>query len=119
MPFKALLTPLVDRLSEVQGAIIVDWEGEAVDQVGTMDEYELKVIGAHKSVILQNIRVAVNRLNQGLLQEVVITTSDAQILVMPVTKDYCLVLALNRTDHLGRARFEARRCVLKLYEEIA
>ena len=119
MPFKALLKPLMEHLPGAQGAIIVDWEGEAVDQIGSMDEYELKVIGAHKGVILQNIRATAGRLNQGSLLELVITTSAVQILVMPVTQDYFLVLALDRTDHLGRARFEARRCVLKLYQEIA
>jgi hypothetical protein len=36
-----------------------------------------------------------------------------------VTNDYYLVLTLDRSDMLGRALMEARRCVQALYKEIA
>ena len=38
MPFKTLLNSLVERVPGAQGAIIADWEGEAVEQVGIMDD---------------------------------------------------------------------------------
>jgi hypothetical protein len=40
MPFKPLLNALVERVPGAQGAIIADWEGESVDQVGIMDDYD-------------------------------------------------------------------------------
>lgn len=119
MPFKALLKNLVERVPGAQGAIIADWEGEAVDQVGIMDDYELKVIGAHKGVILHNMREVVDRLGDDDLREIIITTHQAQTLILPVTKDYYLVLTLDRSDVLGRALMEARRCIQALYKEIA
>jgi predicted regulator of Ras-like GTPase activity (Roadblock/LC7/MglB family) len=102
-----------------QGAIVADWEGEAVAQVGIMDEYDLKVIGAHKGVILHSMREVVDRLGDDELKEIIITTKQAQTLVLPVTKDYYLVLTLDRSDVLGRALLEARRCIQALYQEIA
>lgn len=119
MPFKALLNGLVERVPGAQGAIIADWEGEAVDQVGSLDEYDLKVIGAHKGVILNNLREVVDRLGDDQLNEVVITTRRAQTLVLPVTREYYLVLILDRPDMLGLARLEARRCCQAIYREIA
>lgn len=119
MPFKTLLKTLVERVPGAQGAIIADWEGEAVDQVGIMDDYDLRVIGAHKGVVLHNMRDVVDRLGDDDLREIVITTKLAQTLIMPVTKDYYLVLTLDRSDMLGRALMEARRCVQALYQEIA
>lgn len=119
MPFKTLLNSLVERVPGAQGAIIADWEGESVDQVGIMDDYDLKVIGAHKGVILHNMREVVDRLGDGDLKEIVITTKNAQTLVLPVTKEYYLVLTLDRSDMLGRALLEARRCIQALYKEIA
>ena len=118
MSFKALLGQLVANVPGAQGAIIADWEGEAVDQVGLMDDYELKIIGAHKGVILHNMREVVARLGDDRLSEIVITTELAQTLVLPVTDDYFLVLTLDRSDSLGRALFEARRCILALQKEI-
>lgn len=118
MPFKTLLKTLVERVPGAQGAIIADWEGESVEHVGIMDDYDLKVIGAHKGVILQNMREVVDRLGDDL-KEIVITTRQAQTLVMPVTEDYYLVLTIDRSDMLGRALLEARRCIQALYREIA
>lgn len=119
MPFKSLLSSLVERVPGAQGAIIADWEGEAVDHVGIMDDFELKVIGAHKGVVLHNMRAVVDRLGDDDLREIVITTKQTQTLIMPVTKDYYLVLTLDRSDMLGRALMEARRCVRALHREIA
>ncbi|MHB8709234.1 MAG: roadblock/LC7 domain-containing protein [Desulfuromonadales bacterium] len=119
MSFKELLGQLVASVPGAQGAILADWEGEAVDQVGLMDDYELKIIGAHKGVILHNMREVVARLGDDLLSEIIITTTGAQTLVLPVTDDYFLVLTLDRSDSLGRALFEARRCTQALQKEIA
>lgn len=120
MPFKQLLSTMLERVPGAQGAIIADWEGEAVDQLGIMDEYDLKIIGAHQGVILHNLQQVVERLGEDdSLKEVVITTERGQTLVLPVTRDYFLVLTLNRTDMLGKALFEARRCIRALYVEIA
>lgn len=119
MPFKALLNSLVERVPGAQGAIIADWEGEAIEQVGLMDDYDLKVIGAHKGVILHNMRQVVDRIGNDELKEVVVTTKEAQTLILPVTKEYYLVLTLDRSDMLGRALLEARRCLQALYREIA
>jgi predicted regulator of Ras-like GTPase activity (Roadblock/LC7/MglB family) len=118
MPFKELLGELVCKVPGAQGAILADWEGEAVDQSGHLDDYELKVIGAHKGVILQNLRGVMGRLEDDHVREIVVTTEKVQTLVMPVTPDYFLVLTLGRENALGRALFEARRCVSLLKKEI-
>lgn len=119
MPFKSLLNLLIERVPGAQGAIVADWEGEAVEHVGIMDDYDLKVIGAHKGVILHSMRDVVDRLGDDELKEIIITTKQAQTLVLPVTDDYYLVLTLDRSDMLGRALLEARRCIQALYQEIA
>ncbi|MGK2906390.1 MAG: roadblock/LC7 domain-containing protein [Desulfuromonadales bacterium] len=119
MPFKSLLKTLIESVPGAQGAIIADWEGEAVDHAGIMDDYDLKVIGAHKGVILHSMREVVDRLGNDELKEIIITTKQAQTLVLPVTKEYYLVLTLDRSDMMGRALLEARRCIQALYQEIA
>jgi predicted regulator of Ras-like GTPase activity (Roadblock/LC7/MglB family) len=76
------------------------------------------VIGAHKGVILHNMREVVDRLGDDDLREIVVTTRQTQTLILPVTKEYYLVLILDRSDMLGRALLEARRCILALHKEI-
>lgn len=119
MSFKCWLNELLTRVPGAQGAILADWEGEAVEQMGLLDDYDLKVIAAHKGVILSNLREVVDRLGDDQLNEVVITTKCGQTLILPVTRDYYLVLTMDRSDMLGRALLEARRCRQALYREIA
>lgn len=119
MSFKMPLMEMLDRIPGAQGAILVDWEGEAVDQAGVMDDYDLKLIGAYKGVVLTNLRNVASRVSDDPLQEIIITTEQAQLVVLPVTLDYFLALALDRSDILGRALFEARRCLRTLRREIA
>ena len=119
MAFKRLLAQLMTSVPGARGAIMADWEGEAVDQVGLMDDYDLQVMGAHKGVILQNLYKIASRLDHDRPSEVVITTTRAQTLLLPVTSDYFLMLTLDRGGALGRALFEARRCTQALHREIA
>ena len=119
MPFKSVLKELVNSVPGANGAIIADWEGEAVDQVGSMDAYDLRLVGAHKGIILGNMRTMLGRIGNDELQEVIISTRDTQTLVVPITTDYFLVLTGCRSQLLGRARFAARRCVNLLKKEIA
>jgi len=119
MPFKRTLKEMLDRIPGSLGVIIVDWEGEAVDQVGRIDDYELKVIGAHKGLILDSMRRAVRRAEGNELEEILISTSRRQTLILPLDSDYFFVVTFENRSALGRAMFEARRCQRKLREEIA
>ena len=56
MPFKAILKELVEVTPGASGAILADWEGEAVEQCCHYDDFELKVIGAHKGIILNQMK---------------------------------------------------------------
>ena len=118
MPFKAMLNELVEKVSGAQGAILVDWEGESVEQTGSMDEYELKVLGAHNGVVLRKVRDVLKKISGDKLQELVIATEQAQLIVLPVTDEYCLVLSVERSKCLGRALYETRLCSDQLYREI-
>ncbi len=118
MPLKRALTEMVESVPGALGAILVDWEGEMVEQVAHIDSFELMVIGAHKGIILDHMRHALSGLEGSEVNEILITTDRMQTLVQPVTHEYFLVLALSRNEALGRARFEAQRCVEKLRKEI-
>lgn len=119
MPIKKVLEELMDSVPGTLGAILADWEGEMVDQVARMDEYELKVVGATKGILLTRVQDALKRLRSSSLQEMVITTDQVQTLIAPVTAEYFLVLILRRDEQvLGRAMFQVKRCVGALKKEI-
>lgn len=119
MPFKKPLSTMLEHIPGALGAIIADWEGEAVDQVALMDDYDIKILGAHKGIILTRLREALERVDGGELEEILIRSDQNNTLVAPVTEDYFLVLTLSPEAMLGRASFELRRCAALLREEIA
>jgi predicted regulator of Ras-like GTPase activity (Roadblock/LC7/MglB family) len=119
MPFKNLLQEMLEHLPGAVGAIIADWEGEAVDQVARMDDFELKVLGAHKGIILTQLRQALQRLDGGALEEVLIHFEQAKVLITPLTEDYFLVLTVGPEVMIGKATFFMRRCAAQLRLEIS
>ena len=118
MPFKKLLSRLLEDIPGALGAIIIDWEGEAVDQVARIEEYDIKVFGAHNGIILQLLRDALARIDSGGLEEILIRTGKNKTLIAPLNEDYYLVLSLGPEAIAGRATFRMRCCVDELRAEI-
>lgn len=119
MAMKEDLSQLMANVPGALGAILVDWEGEAVDHVAGMDDYELKVLGAYNGAILMNLRAIVDRFKDDELEELVVSTAEMQMVVRLVTRDYFLVFTCRKDGGaLGRALFEVRRCALRLRDEI-
>jgi len=117
MQFKSLLTRLLEDIPGASGAIIVDWEGEAVDQVATTNEYEIKVLGAHSGIILAQLREALSRTDSGGLDEVVIRTGRNKIFIAPLTEDYLLMLQLDSGAIAAHATYRMGQCVAALRSE--
>jgi len=119
MPIKRQLEALVERVPGAKGVVLADWEGETVDCATRMDEYELKVLGAHIGIILTRLRQAMERLKdeQGV-NELTIVTELGRSVVTPLSEDYFLVLVTERNAPLGRSLSELRRSQGALCREI-
>lgn len=118
MPFAAILKNLVDAIPGASGAILADWEGEAVAHYCLFDEYELKVIGAHKGIILNHMKDLHSKLSIGDLQETVIRTGEQQFVIGTIGSDYSLVITMNGRAVVGCALYHLRQAVKLLEKEI-
>lgn len=119
MPFKDILRELVESTPGATGAILTDWEGEAVEcHAISGDEFDLKILGAHQNIILNRLREIQHYKPAQVLSEAVIATDLQRIVIGAVGKDYSLVLTLERRALLGRAIFRMQRSVRLLEKEI-
>ncbi len=118
MPFKMILKELMDTVPGATGAILADWEGEAVEQCCCYDVYELKVIGAHKGILLNMMKEMHQKLAVGDIRHTVISTAAQHFLVGPIGPDYLLVMTLARGTVVGLAvrRFES--ALERMHKEI-
>lgn len=118
MPFKSILKNLVERVHGAQGAILLDWEGEAVDQYAALSDYDIKFIGAHMGIILYNLS---RRLREELggedVRGVTIDLDNRRFAIYPVDKDYFAVLVLSNDAVLGMVRHEIETAVKAIREE--
>jgi predicted regulator of Ras-like GTPase activity (Roadblock/LC7/MglB family) len=108
----------VETTPGASGAILADWEGEAVEQFCRYDDFELKIIGAHKGIILNLIKDLHRSIAAGDPQEVLFTTESLHVVIGPVGQDYSLVMTLDRDAIVGRALCRFKETVQSLYKEI-
>ena len=118
MPFKAILKELVEGTPGASGAILADWEGESVDQHSLYGEYEIKVTGAHKGIILNHLKDVHADFPVGGLEEVVIVSGPQQVIIGAIGPDYSLVMTVDRDALLGLALYRFREAVRVLAKEI-
>ncbi len=113
MPFRTIMKDLVESTSGATGAIFVDGEGEAVDlySVNGGDNYHLRVIGAHKGIMLNLIHDAQEAVSDDPVRNVVIRMENFNVLMAPVEDGYFVVMTLESESPVSTARYNIRAAV--------
>jgi predicted regulator of Ras-like GTPase activity (Roadblock/LC7/MglB family) len=118
MSIEDILKDLVDSTPQAEGAILVDWEGEAVLEQCHGDPYDIRFLAAHQGILLNRFKEIHVEGSMGEVAEVVITARDAHILIGVVDKDYTLVLRVGRRCLVPLALHYFRGAVELLKKEI-
>ncbi|WP_136527066.1 roadblock/LC7 domain-containing protein [Geomonas ferrireducens] len=118
MPFKRLLTTLVEAVPGASGAILADWEGEAVEQFTHGDPFEIKVTAAHWGIMLAQLKDVHQKHDAGSIRESVISTDEQHVIVGSIGDDYALVMTLARNALPLLALRKFRETAQLLHKEI-
>lgn len=118
MPFKIILKELMAAVPGATGAILADWEGEAVEQCCLYDVFALKVIAAHKGILLNLMKDAHQKIEAGELRHTVISTENQHFLTGSIGADYFLVMTLAKTAIVGLAVHHFQTAQVRMYREI-
>jgi predicted regulator of Ras-like GTPase activity (Roadblock/LC7/MglB family) len=118
LPFKAIIKALVESTPGACGAILTDWEGEAVEQYSLADEFELKLIGAHKGIILNRMKEIQQKLLSEDILDTIVSTNTHHVIIGAIDQDYSLIMTLGRDALVARALREFRCAVKSLKKEI-
>ncbi len=98
MPFKGVLGHIVKSVRGGVGAILVDDEGEAVDVFTHGDSYEIRLAGAHHSIVLTLLEEAMKRFeNMDSLQGLSIRSERFIYTIMSVQEGLFVVLLQDDT----------------------
>jgi predicted regulator of Ras-like GTPase activity (Roadblock/LC7/MglB family) len=119
VPFKSILQDLVQSTAGATGAILIDWEGEAVEFYSPVtNEFDIKILGAHQNIIFNRIREIRQRVPSQAISNTVITTDQQHLILGAIGDDYTLVTTLERGAFVGRALVSVQRAMRLLEKEI-
>jgi len=118
MPFQGILKRLVEDTPWAVGAILVDWEGEAVQEWCRCDPYEMRLTGAHKGIILTRLKEMEGSAQVGAIEDVAVTASERHLIVGCIDADYSLVMDVGRACPVALALYHFRTAVRQLKKEI-
>ncbi len=118
MPFNAILKELAEK-SGADGAVLMSLDGEVVASFAGSPGLEMDLIGAHQGVILTTVQDAAARLKErGEVKAVSISTGNSRLTICALKESLCLVLAMNRSRHVGKALAESRKAIAKIEKEL-
>ncbi len=118
MSFEVILKELVEQIPQAIGAILVDWEGEAVMEHCHCDPYDMRFIAAHKGIILSRLKEMQDANQAGEIEHIVVTTSEAHLIIGCIDKDYSLVMTVRRSCPVALALHRFRQALVDLKKEI-
>jgi len=119
MPYSNILEELVNRIPQAIGAILIDWEGEAVQEYCHCTPYDMRFMAAHQAIILNQLR-KLNR-SQGednMILDFTITTNQAHLVIGCIDDDYSLMMSIDRSCPLLLALHRFRNTVAELRREL-
>lgn len=92
MSFKIILNRIVQEVPGITGAVVVDWEGEMVEDAVREHTQDLRLIGAHGGILLRQIENATAAALDILPREIVLRTGGGGILLVPLIDQYLLAV---------------------------
>jgi len=117
--FKEQLRELVDQIGEARGALIVGLDGLAVEKVSLDDELNLEAFAAEYLSLIKQTMEANRDLGVGGIRELTVFSENLIAILKAVTPEYFLVCALSPEGNFGRARFEMRKSMFALEQELS
>jgi len=118
--FRGILEKIVVSCSGGVGAILMGYDGIAIDQYAIDDiNHDLNLVAVEYSNVIKEIRKASEVLETGELQEVTIKTELFYVIVYALTDEYFVALTIDRRGNYGQGRYLLMREAVNLREALA
>ena len=104
--FNDILQRIVDETGGGVGAVLMGYDGIAIDQYFSDDQQiDLNMVAVEYANVIKEIRKTAQILNVGEMEEVSIKTELFHIVVRIMTADYFVAMTLRRDGNFGKARY--------------
>lgn len=104
--FKSILDKIVNSCSGGIGAVLMGYDGIAIDQYVVEEaNLDLNLVAIEYSNVTKEIRKAAEVLETGALQEVSIKTEHYYVIIYALTEEYFIALTISRDGNYGQGRY--------------
>ena len=121
MPFRPLLTALMERAAGARGAVLCDSEGEFVELVvrdPAVSEYDMKVFGAQMAAAWATLQANSSERGAGGIVEMRLGCAGGTLLCRSLRDGYYVVLLLGRGSPTAPAAFLLRDAASAMAAEL-
>ncbi len=119
--FREHLQKIVDNVDGGQAALLMGFDGIAVDSYTSQDaggDPDIQTVGMEFSFIFGQIRKAAEILEIGGIREVTIKSSALIIVIRQLTDDYFTAVTLGPDGNFGKARFLLRITAPRILQDL-
>jgi predicted regulator of Ras-like GTPase activity (Roadblock/LC7/MglB family) len=117
--FKSILENIVNSCTGGVGAVLMGYDGIAIDQYVADDvQLDLNLVAIEYSNVTKEIRKAAEVLETGDLQEVAIKTEQFFVIIYALTEEYFVALTIRRDGNYGQGRYLLMRDAASLKEAL-
>ena len=104
--FKAILETIVTATTGGVGAVLMGYDGIAIDQYLVADvDLDLNLVAIEYSNVTKEIRKTAEVLETGELEEVSIKTGSFYVIIHALTEEYFVALTVARSGNFGQGRY--------------
>ena len=119
MGLKAILKTVVEESCGGLGAVVMGYDGIAIDEClregGGLD---VQILAIEYASVLKEIKRTVGVLNTGELEEVSIISEQCSVVVRGITPDFFIALVMRADGNFGKARYLLKRETPRLREAL-
>ena len=117
MSFDSVLQTILTSCKDARGVSLMGIDGIPIAEVGR-DGFDLNLVGVEFGRFLPELQKAADAASGGAVEELIVRASNLWVLLRPVDEDIFLLTVLDGDANFGKARFEMRRHLLALREEL-
>ncbi len=104
--FAEILKTIVEETRGGAGAVLMGYDGIAVDQYfKPVEGLDLQLVAVEYANILKEIKRTAEILDSGVMEEVCIRTGRFYVLIHILDEDYFVALTLDRDGNFGKGRY--------------
>ena len=117
--FQQILRDVVENTDGCVAALIMGYDGIALELCAASGDQSAEVFGMEFSVILRDIRRAAEMVDAGQANEVVIGAEKLQTVIRLLNQDYFVALTLAPGGNIGKGRYLLRLAAPKLVDALS